>query len=147
MIDAYPNPRRGTLYPVIAALMATAVVRDSCLLLMPCMGPGRQMLLPPGDQMAPGRLLVVGDATLHVAARGQAGAGLTLAGLRLPLGRRLPVLVLTDAQGGLWLLFPQGVPALRRLALILSLPAAHRDVLALRGTLSAGVRPDISRPG
>ncbi|MFN4060191.1 MAG: hypothetical protein ACK4IA_05495 [Paracoccus hibiscisoli] len=147
MIDAYPNPRRGTLYPVIAALMATAVVRDSCLLLMPCMGPGRQMLLPPGDQMAPGRLLVVGDATLHVAARGQAGAGLTLAGLRLPLGRRRPVLVLTDAQGGLWLLFPQGVPALRRLALILSLPVAHRDVLSALRPRFVGAPAKISPSG
>ncbi|ODT58188.1 MULTISPECIES: hypothetical protein [Paracoccus] len=100
MIDASPTPRRGALYPVIAAV-TTTVVRDNCVLFLPCMGRGRQMPLPPDDQMAPGRLLAVGDATLHVAARGQAGAGLTLAGLRLPLGRRLPVLVLTDAQGGL----------------------------------------------
>lgn len=147
MIHAYASPRRGTLVPVIAAVTTTAVVRDNCVLFLPCMGPGRQMPVPPDDHLAPGRLLAVGDATLHVAARGRAGAGLTLAGLRLPLGRRLPVLVLTDAQGGLWLLFPQGVPALRRLALILSLPVAHRDVLSALRARSVGAPAKISPSG
>ncbi|MFN3278883.1 MAG: hypothetical protein ACK41Y_10850 [Paracoccus hibiscisoli] len=75
MTDTYPSPRRSTLYPVMAALMATVVARDNGLLLLPCMGPARQKPLPPDDHMASGRLLAVGGTTLHVAARGRAGAG------------------------------------------------------------------------